>query len=88
VKVEFKKSFTRDLKKIKDKELLNQVKEAIELVEEAQELQVIEGLKKLRGGDYYYRIKVGDYRIGLIVRGNTFTFVRFLHRREIYRYFP
>jgi len=40
------------------------------------------------GGDRYYRIKIGDYRIGMTVEGNLVTLVRFLHRKDIYRYFP
>ena len=35
-----------------------------------------------------YRIRVGDYRLGLVFDGGTMTFVRCLNRREIYRYFP
>ena len=88
MRVEFKKRFTRDLKKVKDKLLLRQVKEAIQFVEKAQTLREVENLKKLRGGDRYYRIRIGDYRIGLIIENETVTFARFLHRREIYRYFP
>ncbi|MGA1264796.1 MAG: type II toxin-antitoxin system RelE family toxin, partial [Prochlorothrix sp.] len=51
-------------------------------------------LLKLKGYDTYYRIRVGDYRIGLEVlhqsdSGNLeIVFVRVLHRKEIYRYFP
>lgn len=45
-------------------------------------------LKKLKGGGNYYRIRVGEYRIGIIVEGDAITFVRCLHRKEIYRYFP
>ena len=59
-----------------------------ELVEQAQHLGQVANLKKLRGGGNYYRIRVGDYRIGLIVEGDAVTFVRFLHRKDIYRYFP
>jgi len=88
VKTDFKKSFARDLKKIKDKHLLRQVKEAIEEVEKAPNLQMIGDLKQLKGGGIYFRIKIGDYRIGLKLEGDMFIFVRFLHRREIFRYFP
>jgi len=88
VKVDFKKSFTRDLKKIRDKDLLQQVKEAIEEVERALNLQTVSNLKQLKGGGSYYRIKIGDYRIGLMMEDDTVIFVRFLHRKEIYRYFP
>ena len=88
MKVDFKKSFTRDLKKIRDKDLLQQVKEAIEEVERALNLQTVSNLKQLKGGGSYYRIKIGDYRIGLMMEDDTVIFVRFLHRKEIYRYFP
>lgn len=40
------------------------------------------------GEDRYYRIRMGDYRLGIIVEGEVVTFVRFLHRRDIYGYFP
>jgi mRNA-degrading endonuclease RelE of RelBE toxin-antitoxin system len=31
---------------------------------------------------------VGNYRLGLIIEAETVIFVRVLHRKEIYRYFP
>jgi mRNA interferase RelE/StbE len=88
LRAEFKSSFVRDLRKVKDKELRDRIAEVIELVEKARGLQEIENMKKLRGGDYYYRIRVGDYRLGLIVERDTIIFVRCLHRRDVYRYFP
>jgi mRNA interferase RelE/StbE len=86
VTVRFKESFVRDLRHIKDKGLLTRVRELIGLVEQTQHLGQLANLKKLRGGNYY-RIRVGDYRIGLTVEGDAVTFVRFLHRKDIYRYF-
>jgi mRNA interferase RelE/StbE len=88
VTVRFKESFVRDLRTIKDKGLLTRVRELIELVEQAQHPGQVVNLKKLRGGGNYYRIRVGDYRIGLTVEGDAVTFVRFLHRKDIYKYFP
>jgi len=88
VRVEFRGSFARDLKRIKEKSLLSQVKVVIEQVEQASSLQEISNLKRLRGGGSYYRIRIGDYRTGLRIENATVIFVRFLHRREIYRYFP
>ena len=86
--VQFKESFVRDLRNIKDKGLLTRLRELIELVEQAQHLGQVANLKKLRGGGNYYRIRVGDYRVGLAVEGDAITFVRFLHRKDIYKYFP
>jgi mRNA interferase RelE/StbE len=86
--VEFRSSFAKDLKRIRDRDLRRRVGEIIELVERVQSLQEVENIKKLRGGDCYYRIRVGDYRIGLLVEDDIVTFVRFLHRKDVYRYFP
>ena len=44
-------------------------------------------LKKLRRGKNFLRIRIGDYRIGLEIEGNTLIFVRILRRKEIYKYF-
>jgi mRNA interferase RelE/StbE len=88
MKVEFKQSFTKDLKGIKDRRLLKRVGETIEAVERARSLSEVQGVRKLRGEERYYRLKIGDYRLGIIVEGEAVIFVRFLHRRDIYTYFP
>jgi mRNA interferase RelE/StbE len=88
LKIEFRTSFTKDLRKIKETPVKKQILEIISAAENARDLQGIENLKKLKGGEDYYRIRIGDYRLGLILEGNTLIFVRFLHRKDIYRYFP
>ena len=87
--IEFKKSFARDLKKkAKDANLRLRIQEIIQQVEDADRVAEIKNLKKLRAEGNYYRIRLGDYRIGLTIEADTLCFVRFLHRSEIYRYFP
>ena len=44
--------------------------------------------RKVKGEKKFYRIRVGDYRLGVKIEGETVTFIRFLHRKDIYRYFP
>ena len=46
--------------------------------------------QKLSGYQTYYKIRVGNYRIGLQIETETHTveFQRVLHRRDIYRKFP
>ena len=60
----------------------------VEDLQQAEKPQAIKKLKKLKGSKDYFRIKLGDYRIGLKFENDTVSFVRFLHRREIYRFFP
>ncbi len=88
MKVEFKSSFEKDIRKIKGRKLKQQVLDTIVKVKNTQNLQELSEIKKLGGADNYYRLRLGDYRFGLIVEGDTVLFVRFLHRKDIYRYFP
>ena len=88
MKVAFRTQFAGDLKSVKDKRLLSRVREAIEGVEKANSLTDIPSLKKLKGAKNYFRLRIGDYRIGLALENNTLIFVRLLNRKEIYKYFP
>lgn len=88
MKVRFKESFAKDLRALKDKALLARIRLAIEEVEKAARLTDVPGVRKLRGATPFYRIRVGDCRIGLAIEEDVIVFVRVLHRREVYRYFP
>lgn len=88
MKVFFQSSFAKDLRSIKDQHLRDRVAELIETFEQAEDLSAIPNLKKLRAAGGYYRVRLGEYRIGLMIRAGVVSFVRCLHRREIYRFFP
>ena len=90
MRIEFKRSFKEDLKKIKDKTILQKVRELISAIEETKSLSNIRNIniKKLKGYKDYYRIRLGNYRIGIKLEGDKVIFVRILHRKDIYRYFP
>ena len=88
MKVEYKKSFLKDLKKLKNKNLKNSILNCIEEVESAPNIRQITNLKKLTGYENHYRLKIGDYRIGLKLENDVMYFVVFDHRKDIYRGFP
>ena len=88
MKVSFEASFARDLKGIRDKTLLKRVEEVIAEVKAAATLSEIKHLSKMRGYAALYRLRLGDYRIGIEVIEDEVIFVRILHRKDIYRYFP
>ncbi|MEM9817637.1 MAG: type II toxin-antitoxin system RelE/ParE family toxin [Cyanobacteria bacterium P01_D01_bin.6] len=88
MKVRFRNSFKKDLKRIKDKSLLPQIRSAIENVNAANSLGDVKNLIKLKGYQGFYRIRVGNYRLGLSIAEEEVVFVRCLHRKEIYQVFP
>lgn len=89
MKVNYLPSFIRDLKVLRKSPIYPKLKKlAFQDVPSYEAITQIDGLKKLRGEDDAYRIRVGDYRIGVFVQNETITFARVKHRREIYRVFP
>jgi mRNA interferase RelE/StbE len=57
----------RDLKKIKDKRVVEQVKQAIAQLEAADNVHDLAGLAKRWQHSGYYRLRVGDYNIGTVL---------------------
>ncbi|HAH54785.1 MAG TPA: plasmid stabilization protein [Flavobacterium sp.] len=84
----FMNSYLRALKKIKNADLILDLNKAIENVENAVTFSEILNVKKLSGFSNCYRIKVNNYRIGLVLDNNVITFVQFEHRKDIYKKFP
>ena len=88
MKTLFNPNFVRDLRKTKDQTLHDRVESVIEEIEVAETLADITNVKKLKGHAHLYRIRVGNYRIGVYVEKDEVHLMRFLHRKEIYRQFP
>ena len=88
MKSEFKASFLKSINKIENNQLKEEIKKAILNVESAENLKQINNLKKLKGYKQYYRIRLGDYRIGIKIDSGIVFFVDVDHRKNIYRFFP
>jgi mRNA interferase RelE/StbE len=86
--VSINKSFAKDAKTISDSRILSQIAEIIEQVESVKLLSEIKNCKKLKGSINTFRIKCAQYRIGILFDNETVEFVRILHRKDIYKYFP
>ncbi|HEY4506472.1 MAG TPA: type II toxin-antitoxin system RelE/ParE family toxin [Candidatus Paceibacterota bacterium] len=89
MRVFFKPQFVKDVRRL-PLQVSSRVKEiSLHIVPNLRSINDLKlRMEKLRGFDAYYRIRVGDYRIGLKVESNEVTFMRALHRKDIYRYFP
>ena len=88
MKVKFEARFAKDLRAIKTPKHLIKIKEIINACKAAHDLSELNQIKKLQGYDSFYRIRVGDYRVGVEIVGDEIIFTRFLHRKDIYKYFP
>ncbi len=84
----FEETFYKDLKKLKNKDLQRKIFDIIERVKKAHTISDIPNLKKLHHKKDYFRIRIGDFRLGLEIIEDKVIFVRLLHRKNIYRYFP
>jgi mRNA interferase RelE/StbE len=88
MEVKFSKPFEKDLRARTEKRIVLKVDEIITALNNAPSLSGIENIKKIKGHKDCYRIRIGDYRLGLFVSGKTVWLARLMHRREIYRHFP
>jgi len=89
MKIRYTKRFDKDLDRIRHQaKVKNRLLSIIEKVKQIDDLTELTDLKKIDGYSDYYRIRLGDYRLGLKQTGNTIDMIRFLHRKDIYRRFP
>lgn len=86
----FKKTFIKDFKNLSEnaKEKVREI--CLFVFSKANDLKDVKGLDidKISGFNNYYRIRIGNYRIGFEKQGNSIIFMRVLHRKDIYRFFP
>jgi mRNA interferase RelE/StbE len=88
MEITFDKGFSKSLDKINDKIILKRIEKVILQCEKAVGLNQISNLKKMVGFKNYYRIKIGEYRIGVEINKNIIDFIIIAHRKEIYNRFP
>lgn len=88
MEVIFLRKFSKDLDNINHSKDLKSIATVIELVKSVDNIVEVPGVKKLTGFDDAFRIRSGNYRIGVFVEGNIIQFARVAHRKDIYKIFP
>lgn len=87
--LQYRRSFLKDLKKLKTQPIYDRIYNlAFTVLPEAETLINVPDVKAMQGYSGRYRVRVGSYRIGIEVHDDHVEIVRVLHRREFYRYFP
>lgn len=85
---EITRRFGKQVNQCGDKSISVRVAKVIGDIHNAKNLSEIRNLKKLRGAKDFYRIRMGDYRIGLAFIEGKVVLAAFDHRSDIYKYFP
>ena len=81
------KTFEKQLKLV-PKYIRGSAIAVLEALETAKNVTEIKDLKKLSGYTNYYRIRIGNYRMGLQIVEPKIIVVTILHRGTIYKIFP
>jgi len=88
MQVDFTKHFSKQLDHLRDENLLGRLRQVVSAVINAATIGDIPNLKKLKGHPSAFRIRLGDYRIGLFIEDDRAIFAVFEHRKDIYNKFP
>jgi len=89
MKLLYGKRFSKDLDAIRhEAKVKKKLLELIEQIKETDSLANLKGVRKIEGYQNYFRIKVGNYRLGIKLTKKRIELIRFLHRKEMYRRFP
>lgn len=89
MQVVFNKRFLKDLSDVPAKTRLKVEELVFQEIPACSTISQVKNLKKLKGYKEFYRIRFGDYRIGIKINDDsTLSFERILHRKEIYKIFP
>lgn len=80
--------YVKSLDKLKNPLVEKNAIKAYENIVSAKSISDIKNHKKMVGHTNAYRIKIGDYRIGIFITGQTVTLETIAHRKDIYKRFP
>ncbi len=86
--IEYKKKFLKELSKLPT-EYGQTIEEFVfDTFPTYTSLSEIGKVEKMTGYKNYFKIRFGDYRVGIKKENDTIIIETVKHRREIYKYFP
>ena len=80
--------FARDLRRLRSDQIRRRVRSKLEEMEAAPSLAQVRSVKRTAGSENHYRVRIGDFRIGLEMDGEIAILQRFGPRDGFYRGFP
>ena len=88
VEIRYSVQFNRELRRVRTPGLSRRVERVIEELKSASNITEVRNVRKMAGSERHYRIRIGDYRMGMEIDGNVAILLRFGRRGQVYRDFP
>ena len=88
IEFEIEEQFSKDLAKLSNFILESKIKKILLSLDSFENLSELSNMKKLKGFKTFFRIRIGNYRLGLSFTKKKLIFVRILHRKHFYNKFP
>jgi mRNA interferase RelE/StbE len=86
--VQFTKRFLKDLAQIPSDTRIAVEEFVFEALPKATSLASSGKVEQMQGYQKYFKVRFGQYRLGMREENGTVICERILHRKEIYRFFP
>ena len=87
--VNFDRSFSKSLDKLTNKLIREKIQNTIIKLEQAKNLDDLTGVKAMKGHQGFYRLRIGDYRLGFeLTAPGELLLILVAHRKDIYKRFP
>jgi len=88
MKIEYRKNFLKELSKIHIKERSRIESFVFKELPAANSIFELGNVEQMKGYTSYYKVRFGQYRIGLKMKDDIVILERALLRKDIYCYFP
>lgn len=88
MKVEYRSSFVKNIKKLKSKHTANLIQTVIENCEMANTITEIKNCEPLHSRGKFFKIKYGQYWFGIFIDKGIVEFLKFGTRQNFYDDFP
>ena len=88
MQIELTRKFQKQVSNCADQRIRLKILAIIKSVTASESMTGFPYLKKLTGYKNSYRIRLGSYRIGIVINDKTVVFAAFDNRSDIYKYFP
>lgn len=85
----FDRSFSKSIDKLDDRHVKEKLITLIESMEKAKNISELTAIKPMKGHAGFYRIRIGDYRVGFeLMNNDEILLILVAHRKDIYKRFP